>query len=109
VLDTASIADANGLGTFALQWQASSDGQTWQNIAGETTTAYSPQDALFASFARGAAVQLRAVASFTDGAGNAESVASAATAAVQRSTMDRGGHHRRHANGRPDLERQLDG
>ncbi len=82
VLDTASIADANGLGTFALQWQASSDGQTWQNIAGETTTAYSPQDALFASFARGAAVQLRAVASFTDGAGNAETVASAATAAV---------------------------
>jgi Ca2+-binding RTX toxin-like protein len=82
VLDTASIADANGLGAFALKWQASSDGQTWQDIAGQTTAAYSPQDALFASFARGAAVQLRAVASFTDGAGNAETVASAATAAV---------------------------
>jgi hypothetical protein len=35
--DTSSIADLNGLGPFAFQWQSSTNGTTWININNATT------------------------------------------------------------------------
>ena len=65
-----TLADADGLGTISYQWQR--DGV---DIAGATGTTYTLGDADV-----GAAISV--VASYTDGHGTAESVASAATAAV---------------------------
>ena len=70
----AGITDPNGLpGAFAWQWQSSSNkGATWTDIAGATGEAFTPGQAQVGQ-------ALRAVATFTDGLGNAERVASAAT------------------------------
>jgi Ca2+-binding RTX toxin-like protein len=70
-----TLADADGLGALSFQWQSSSDGLTWSNIAGATAAAFAPGDAQVGQ-------QLRVMASYTDGQGAAEAVASAATAAV---------------------------
>ena len=35
-LNTASIADPNGVGPLSYQWQSSADGTTWTNIGGAT-------------------------------------------------------------------------
>ncbi|MFK0270559.1 cadherin-like domain-containing protein, partial [Pseudomonas asiatica] len=70
-----TLADADGLGAVSYQWQSSSDGTTWQNLAGATT----------ASLALGSALvglQVRVLASYTDGTNTLESVASSATAGV---------------------------
>ena len=40
--NTASIADGNGLGAFSYQWQSSSNGTTWTNIAGATAASFTP-------------------------------------------------------------------
>ena len=80
---TAGIADADGLGTFSFQWQASLDGISWSPIAGATAATFTPGDAQVGQ-------QLRVVVSYTDLGGDGvggqvgqlESVASAATAAV---------------------------
>ncbi|MGE5517972.1 MAG: Ig-like domain-containing protein [Bacteroidota bacterium] len=71
----ASVADLDGLGTFSYQWQSSSDGSTWNNISGATSTTYSLQSA-----ENGKYVRLKV--SYTDGGGTAEAVYSSATAAV---------------------------
>ncbi|EPY01984.1 Ig-like domain-containing protein [Magnetospirillum fulvum] len=71
----ASVADLDGLGTFSYQWQSSSDGSTWNNISGATSTTYSLQSA-----ENGKHVRLKV--SYTDGGGTAETVYSTATAAV---------------------------
>ena len=42
-VNTASIADANGLGAFSYQWQALV-GATWTNIAGATGASFTPDD-----------------------------------------------------------------
>ena len=70
------IADANGLtgATFAYQW-VSVRGGTGTDIAGATASTYR-----LAAADAGAAIQVRV--SFTDDAGNVESLTSAATAAV---------------------------
>ena len=70
------IADADGLAnaTFAYQWMAVRDGAA-ADIAGATASSYTLVDADV-----GAAIQVRV--SFTDDAGNAESLTSAATGAV---------------------------
>ncbi|WP_370688308.1 cadherin-like domain-containing protein [Flavimaribacter sediminis] len=74
--DASGLADANGLGTFSYQWQRSIDsGATFDDIAGATVQGYTLGDADV-----GALVQV--VASYTDGQGTAESVASAATGPV---------------------------
>jgi Ca2+-binding RTX toxin-like protein len=78
--DTSTIADPNGLGDFAFQWQSSADGTTWTNIAGATTAAFTPQQALVGQ-------QLRVVVNFVDGRGNPEQVISAGTAAVVDSNV----------------------
>ena len=71
--DTSGVADADGLSNaaFSYQWQA--DGA---DISGATGSTYTLADA-----DEGAAISV--TVSFTDDAGNAESVASAATAAVE--------------------------
>ena len=73
---TAGIADADGLtnAAFAYQWVAVRDG-TGTDIAGAPTSTYTLRDA-----DAGAAIRVRV--SFTDDAGNAETLTSAATASV---------------------------
>ena len=73
---TTGIADANGLtgATFAYQWVSVRDG-TGTDIAGATASTYTLADA-----DAGATIKVRV--GFTDDAGNAESLTSAATAAV---------------------------
>jgi len=71
----ASVADLDGLGTFSYQWQSSTDGSTWSNISGATSSTYSLQQA-----ENGKYVRLKV--SYTDGGGTAETVYSTATAAI---------------------------
>ena len=73
---TAGIADADGLANaiFAFQWVSVRDGAD-TDIAGATSSSYTLADA-----DAGAAIRVRV--SFTDDAGNAETLASAATAPV---------------------------
>lgn len=62
-VNTAAIADADGLGAFSFQWQTSTNGgATWADIAGATTAAFTPvQDQVN--------TQLRVAVRFTDGQG----------------------------------------
>jgi Ca2+-binding RTX toxin-like protein len=79
-VDTSGITDEDGIASaIAVQWQRL-DGATWVDIAGATSAGYTPEQALVGS-------QLRVVATYTDGFGAAETVISAATAAV-RNTND---------------------
>ncbi len=71
----ASIVDVNGLGAFAFQWQSSTDGANWTDIAGATAATFLPAQAQVGR-------QLRLEVSFTDGIGTLETVVSAATAPV---------------------------
>jgi Ca2+-binding RTX toxin-like protein len=75
-VNTAGIADPDGLGAFSFQWQTSADGgATWTNIANATTAAFIPvQDQVN--------TQLRVAVRFTDGQGLAEEVFSTATDVV---------------------------
>ena len=43
-LDTSTIADVNGLGTFSYRWQSSLNGTTWADIAGATAATFTPDD-----------------------------------------------------------------
>lgn len=72
---TSTIADADGLGTVAIRWQSSADGNTWSDIAGATGSSFTPGEPQVGRL-------LRAAASYTDGQGTAEAVFSAPTAAV---------------------------
>ncbi|WP_374437663.1 reprolysin-like metallopeptidase [Inhella sp.] len=68
--NTSQLADADGLGTFTLRWQLSSDGQQWTELA--TGSSYTPGEAQVGK-------QLRLQASYTDARGSAETVLSSAT------------------------------
>ncbi|MBK9327636.1 MAG: putative Ig domain-containing protein [Hydrogenophilales bacterium] len=70
-----TLADADGLGSIGYQWQTSADGTTWGNLAGATGASFTLAEAQVGE-------QVRVVASYTDGQGRAEAVASAASAAV---------------------------
>ena len=72
---TSALADVDGLGTPSYRWEQSADGTVWSAISGATTSSL-----LLAQAQVGK--QVRAVASYVDGQGTAESVASNATAAV---------------------------
>ena len=71
---TSTIADADGIvpGSMVLQWQSSTNGTTWTNIAGATGASFTPTQAQVNTF-------LRVVATYTDGFGTVETVTSAAT------------------------------
>jgi Ca2+-binding RTX toxin-like protein len=81
-VNTATIADANGLGALSFQWQSSLDGVTWANIVGATTASFTPQNLPFTISGAQAGLQLRVGVTFTDGGGTAESVMSASTGPV---------------------------
>ncbi len=81
-LNTASIADANGLGPFSYQWQSSADGIVWANIAGATAAAFTPDDRPLTTFGDQAGLQVRVNVNFTDGDGYAETVTSVPTGPV---------------------------
>ena len=70
-----TLADADGLSVVAYQWQSSADGTTWNDIAGATADSFTLGEAQIGQ-------QVRAVASYTDGHGTAESMASSPSAAV---------------------------
>jgi Ca2+-binding RTX toxin-like protein len=70
-----TLADADGLGIIGYQWQASADGAAWGNLAEATGSSFTLAEAQVG-------LQVRVVASYTDGGGKAESVTSAASAAV---------------------------
>lgn len=70
-----SLADADGLGAFGYQWQSSTNGQTWNDIAGATGSSFAPGTAQVG-------LRLRVVVSYVDGHGTSESVPSAATIPV---------------------------
>jgi len=75
-VNTAGIADGDGLGAFSLQWQTSIDGgATWTNIAGATTAAFIPVQEQVNT-------RMRVAVRFTDGQGFTEEVFSAATDVV---------------------------
>ncbi len=78
-VSAAAIADQDGLGAFSYQWQSSSNGTTWTDIGGATAAAFTPQDLGASLFGAQAGLQLRAVVTYTDGAGFTNSVTSAAT------------------------------
>jgi Ca2+-binding RTX toxin-like protein len=74
--NTSGIADPNGLGNFSFRWEFSTNfGATWSTIPGATQQNYSVPDTRIGQF-------IRVVVSFTDGAGNAESVTSEMTARI---------------------------
>ncbi|MYL11004.1 MAG: fibronectin type III domain-containing protein [Cenarchaeum sp. SB0669_bin_11] len=73
---TSGIADADGLGAFSYQWSA--DGSP---ISGATAATYT-----LVAADEGKAISV--AVSFTDGAGNAESVASTPTAAVAPESLE---------------------
>jgi uncharacterized delta-60 repeat protein len=71
-----TLSDADGLGAIGYQWQRSTDGgNIWSNIGGATNSSYVLGDADVGN-------RVKVVASYTDGYGTAESVASTATATV---------------------------
>ncbi|MDP3512204.1 MAG: calcium-binding protein [Sulfuritalea sp.] len=70
-----TLADVDGLGTISYQWQSSTDGTTWAAIPGATGSSFTLTAAQVGQ-------QVRVSASYTDGHGTAESVASIATAAI---------------------------
>ena len=70
-----TLADIDGLGTIAYQWQASSNGTNWSAVAGANTSSLTLNETHVGQ-------QIRALASYTDGHGTAESVASPATASI---------------------------
>jgi Ca2+-binding RTX toxin-like protein len=78
--NTAGIADANGLGAFSFQWQQTNQLGigAFTNIAGAVNTSFTVPGGLAGLGAVGR--RYRVVVSFTDGAGNAESVTSAGSA-----------------------------
>jgi Ca2+-binding RTX toxin-like protein len=70
-----TLADEDGMGAINYEWQISADGTNWNAINGATSSAIELSQAHVGK-------QLRVVASYTDGSGTVESMASSATAAI---------------------------
>lgn len=70
-----TLVDVDGKGTVTYQWQVSTDAITWTAIGGATSSSFSLQEAQVGT-------KVRAVASYVDGGGTLESIASAAPANV---------------------------
>ena len=80
--DASSIADQNGLGVFQYQWQRSSNGTTWQNIAGANASSFALPDAAGTAVGQYFGDLIRVVVTFEDGIGDIERIVSAATSPV---------------------------
>ena len=65
VIDTASLADGDGLGSIQVQWQISDDGDNWIVLPGAIQPRFVPRDAEVGKF-------LRVQISYVDGQGNPE-------------------------------------
>jgi len=72
---TNTLADADGLGEMHYQWQTSSDGITWRDLAGATGLSYSLGQSDVGQ-------RLRVNVSYVDGRGNEEDVATLMTGAI---------------------------
>lgn len=72
---TSTVADADGMGAVSYLWQSSSDGTNWTNITTTTANTFTITDAQ-------AGKSVRVVASYVDGHGTAESIASNATGLI---------------------------
>lgn len=73
-----NLTDADGLGVISYAWQSSSDGLTWANLSNGSTLTVS--NTLVGKY-------IRASATYTDGRGTSESVASVKTEAVKSLTQ----------------------
>ena len=80
-VNTATIADENGLGPFSFQWQRSANGTTnWINVGGPTASStFAVPDAAGTALGALANQFLRVQVSFVDGFGDTEVITSAAT------------------------------
>ena len=76
-----TLSDVDGLGIVSYQWQSSTDGSTWNDIAGATGNTFTLGQAQVGS-------QVRSVVSYTDGLGHVETVTSAACEKVDSLTAD---------------------
>jgi uncharacterized repeat protein (TIGR01451 family) len=74
-INTSTLEDGDGLGPLNYQWQVSDDGVNWTDISGATDTIFIPR-------AEQVNQLLRAVVSYNDGQGTAESLVSTATELV---------------------------
>ncbi|MEQ6290609.1 cadherin-like domain-containing protein, partial [Vogesella sp. GCM10023246] len=70
-----TLVDVDGLGAIGYQWQSSSDGVTWGDVIGATVASLTLDTTLVG-------LQVRVLASYTDGDGMFEVVPSSATAIV---------------------------
>lgn len=74
-----SITDRDGLGAMNYQWQRSTDGVNWINLANGNATSYTLSN-------DDVGYRIRALASYTDAYGTLEQVSASATAVVTAST-----------------------
>ncbi len=79
--NTATLSDPDGPGTFEFQWQSSSDGAQWTDIAGATSTSFLPGTAQVDQM-------LRVVVSYTDGDSHSENIASNPTNSVRSNSAE---------------------
>lgn len=78
-VDTASIADPDGLGAFSYQWQVSTDnGASWTNIAAATQPNFTPVQAQVGNL-------MRVQVTYTDGSGALTTLNSLPTGVVGNS------------------------
>ena len=80
-----TLADADGIptsgtGAITYQWQKATDGTTFSPISGATSSTYT----ITASDVGNKTTKIKAVASYTDNTGTAESVASSPSAALTK-------------------------
>ncbi len=82
-VNTAAIADEQGIGAFSYQWQVSNNGgTTWANIPiGATGASFTPTDGILGIGGQVGGL-IRVAVSFTDGRGNPETVFSGPTGVV---------------------------
>ncbi|VVN09551.1 hypothetical protein PS647_03770 [Pseudomonas fluorescens] len=97
-----ALADADGLGAIAYQWQISDDGSAWADIAGASGATFSLTTVDIGR-------QIRVEARYVDGGGSAERVASGASAAVAAQIQGDSGNNVLVGTALPDYLRGLVG
>ncbi|THV20562.1 peroxidase family protein [Peteryoungia ipomoeae] len=86
-VNTASMTDPDGLGTFSYRWQVSTNnGATWTNIAGATGTTFTPGNGQVDDL-------LRVQVTYTDGAGTVTTVNSGPTGVVGDTILSGNGNN----------------